>query len=448
MKFHLLILAAGEGTRMRSKLVKVMHPVLGKPMLTYVLETAARLEPLSATIVTGKDGKIVNDLVGNFNFKTVTQTERLGTGHAVLTAKDLYAGVEEPLVVVYGDNPFLQSETVAKLVEAYYTSEAFASVLTVEATDPHGYGRILKDKTGNILEIKEEKDCNEEQRKITEVNSGCYCFNSKQLFKALDRVKPNNKQNEIYLTDVIGIMVSNGQKVVPIKILEEWQTLGVDSRQKLALANMILRDRINEHWMTEGVSIVDPRNTWIGSDVIIGADTTILPGTHIQGTSIIGGDCLIGPDTIIADSKIGKGCNAQFAVIKDSEVFDNVNLGPFCYLRGGAFISDGAKVGTFVEIKNSLVGPKSKVPHLSYMGDAVIGKNVNIGAGSITCNYDGTKKSKTTIGDNAFIGSDTLFIAPVEVGKDAMTGAGSVVRQNVAQNEVVAGVPAKKIKGK
>lgn len=448
MKFNLLILAAGEGTRMRSKLIKVMHPVLGKPMLAYVLRTAAALEPSKVAIVTGKDSSVVNSLVGEFNFETVTQTERLGTGHAVMMARELFENSDEPLVVVYGDNPFLQAKTIAELVNVYYETQSFASVLTVQAQDPHGYGRILKDSSGNILEIKEEKDCNDEERKITEVNSGCYCFNSQELFKALDQVRPNNIQNEIYLTDVIGIMVKNGQKVAPIKIYDEWQTLGVDSRQKLAQANAILRDRINERLMAEGVSIIDPQNTWIESDATIGPDTTIYPGTYIKGATVIGADCQVGPNTIIENSKIGNGCVIQIAVIKDSEILDKANLGPFCYLRGGAVISDGAKVGTFVEIKNSLVGPQSKVPHLSYMGDAEIGKNVNIGAGSITCNYDGSKKSKTIIGDDSFIGSDTLFIAPVEVGKNATTGAGSVVRQDVADNEVVAGVPARKIKDK
>lgn len=433
---------------MRSKMIKVMHPVLGKPMLSYVLETAASLKPSRVAVVTGKNSGIVNDLIGKYLFDTVTQTERLGTGHAVLMAKDVFSSSKEPLVVVYGDNPFLQAETISQLVKTFYETKASSSVLTIEAKDPHGYGRILKNEVGDILEIKEEKDCSDLQREITEVNSGCYCFETAELFNALEKVKPNNKQNEIYLTDVIGILVQSGKKVVPVKIYDEWQTLGVDSRKKLALANQILKDRINDHWMAEGVTIVDPANTWIESDVKIGPDTTIWPGTYLKRESIIGGDCQIGPNAIIDNSKIGNNVSLRFADIKDSEVKDDANLGPFCYLRNGTVIDTGAKVGTFVEVKNSAVGTKSKVPHLSYIGDAQIGKNVNIGAGSITCNYDGIKKSGTKIGDNAFIGSDTLFVAPVDIGEGAMTGAGSVVRRDVAENEVVAGVPAKVIRKK
>lgn len=448
MNLNLLILAAGEGTRMKSSISKVMHPVLGKPMLSYVLETARTISPSKTAVVIGRGSDIVKKLIENYGFKAILQRERRGTGHAVSMAEDTFGKLEEPLVVVYGDNPFLQPQTIKKLVDEFNKNKASASVLTIEPEDLHGYGRIIRNKTGGIEAIVEEKDCSFSQKSIKEVNAGSYCFAAKELFGALKEVKSHNKQNEFYLTDVIGIMVNKGLKVVPVKISEEWQIIGVDSRKKLAFANRILKQKINDKWMEEGVTIIDPETTWIESAVTIGKDTVILPGTFLKGNTIIGEFCQLGPNCVLEDTTVERNSKIEFAVIKESHIGENAKIGPFCYIRNETVVENGVKIGTFVEMKKSRVGKNSKVPHLSYIGDAEIGENVNIGAGSITCNYDGTKKNKTYVGDNAFIGSDTLFIAPVKVGKGAVTGAGSVVRKDVENNEVVVGMPARRIRKK
>jgi bifunctional UDP-N-acetylglucosamine pyrophosphorylase/glucosamine-1-phosphate N-acetyltransferase len=447
-KIAILILAAGEGTRMKSKTPKVLQPIMGKPMLSYVLKTARDIQPEKIVVVVGHgQDKVVKVLDGG-TFTSVVQEEQLGTGHAVLCAADILAQGGNPLVVLYGDNPFIRATTIDKLVNTFLENKAAASILTVEAADPKGYGRVIKSDAGMINKIIEEKDASVEQRKIKEVNAGSYCFDSQKLFKALESLEPNNNQKEIYLTDVIEKFVLAGENVVPVKAEFQWETMGVDSREKLAQANAILRDQINKRLMAEGVMITDPSTTWIDNEAKIGNDTTILPFTFIQGKTEIGQDCKIGPNVIIENSKLGNECSVVFSVIKESKIGNNVQLGPFCSIRKDTQAEDFSKIGTFVEIKKSKVGKKSKVPHLSYIGDAEIGYDVNIGAGSITCNYDGVNKNQTIIEDGAFIGSDTLFVAPVKVGRGAVTGAGSVVKNDIGTDEIVAGVPARHIKRK
>lgn len=446
MDFNVLILAAGEGTRMKSAIPKVLQPILGIPMLRYVLKTVESLKPVKSAIVLGNGKENVQKAVDLDGYTIVTQKERLGTGHAVLSADKELSSSPHPTVVLYGDNPFLQASTIKELVSAYYSGEFGASILTVRATDPAGYGRIIRDSNDNLSSIVEEKDADQKQRLINEVNAGSYCFNTRKLFEYLSDVKPHNKQKEIYLTDVIGIMVDSGHKIQPVMADNEMETMGIDSKNKLAAANALMRDKINSKFMEEGVTIQDPLSTWIQPDVEISRDTVILPNTLINGRTSIGEECIIGPNTLIEDARIGNRAKIQFAVVKESSIGSDTSLGPFCYLRNQAVINDSAKVGTFVEIKKSSIGKKSKVPHLSYMGDAEVGEDVNIGAGSITCNYNGKTKHKTKIGDNAFIGSDTLFVAPVNVGEGAVTGAGSVVKKDVDVKEVVAGMPARKIR--
>lgn len=444
----ILILAAGEGSRMKSKTPKVLQPIMGKPMLSYVLETAESLKPAEIVVVVGHGQEKVVKVLDGGKFKTAVQSEQVGTGHAVLCADGMLKNNNGPLVVLYGDNPFIQATTLERLVRAFSENDAAASLLTVDTMDPKGYGRIIKDKEGMITKIVEEKDANEDQKKIKEVNAGSYCFDTAELFRILETLEPNNRQKEIYLTDVIEKIVLQNKKVAPVKAEFEWETLGVDSREKLARANAILRSQINSRIMSQGVTIVDPDTTWIDNDVKIGNDTTILPFTFIYGETEIGEDCRIGPSVTIENSSIGNGSQVIYSTIKNSEIKDNVNIGPFSSVREGAFADNDVRIGSFVEIKKSKIGNKSKVPHLSYIGDAEIGNGVNVGAGSITCNYDGVKKNKTTIEDGAFIGSDTLFVAPVKIGKGAVTGAGSVVKKDVVAEEIVAGVPARRLKKK
>lgn len=448
MDFSILILAAGEGTRMKSKTPKVLQPVLNRPMISYLLDTSKLLDPKKIVIVVGHGQEKVKDVIGNHKVEITIQEKQRGTGDAVLSAKNNFREMSHPVVVLYGDSPFIKKETIERLVDNYTSEKSAISILTINVSDPTGYGRIVRSGDGRINRIIEEKDANVEQKEIKEVNTGCYCFEPNLLFGTLETLKPNNNQKEIYLTDVIEKAILANKKVVSIQTNDEMEIYGIDSRQKLARANAMMRDKINNSLMDDGITIIDPDTTWIGDDVKIGNDTTIMPNTFIREGTQIGADCEIGPNVIIKNSKIGKGCSVVNAVIIESIIEDDVSIGPFSYLRKGTYVKNNSKVGTFVETKNATINSNSKVPHLSYMGDVEIGENVNIGAGSITCNYDGVSKNKTVIEDGAFIGSDTLFVAPVKIGKGAVTGAGSVVRKDVSPKEVVAGVPAKHIKEK
>lgn len=429
-----LILAAGEGTRMKSALPKVAHRVLGVPMVRLVVDAVRAAGCDRIIAVTGHGAETVEALVEGV--ECVRQDRQLGTGHAVMCAASLLEGATGSLVVLSGDTPLMSPETIMGLLAMRETSGSAVTVLTAHMPDPTGYGRIVRDRDGSIAEIVEEKDCSPEQRRIDEVNTGTYCFDSGVLFAHLDRLTTSNAQGEYYLTDMIALFNEEGLGVSATLTEDPFETLGVNSRVQLAEATRVLQRRINRRWMLEGVTMTDPDMVWIGPDAELGTDVELLPMTTIMGTAKIGDRSVIGPGTRITDSFVGDDCVVDSSVLVKAQVGDGVTVGPVAYLRPGAVLENGSKAGTCVEIKNSVVGEGSKVPHLSYIGDATIGRDVNIGAGTITCNYDGRRKHKTEIDDGAFVGSDTMLVAPVRIGKQAITGAGSAISQDVPEGSL------------
>ncbi len=412
MELAVVVLAAGSGTRMKSKISKVVHKVAGKPMISHVTQTAQALNPQKIIVVVSDNYEQVKSSVGE-DVQYCIQKEQLGTAHALLQTKDLFKDFTGNILVLYGDAPLVEVESLEEMLYFHEDTEAAATVITAEAGDPTGYGRIVRSGE-RIAAIVEEKDANQDQRAIREVNSGMYCFNDKALFEKLLKVKPHNEQSEYYLTDVISMLVDEGAPVETFELPIE-EILGVNSRQELAQANLLMYQQIIHKWMSNGVTIIDPLNTYIERDVIIDNDSVIYPQTMIKGSTKIGSSCEIGPSCHIDNAQIGNDCT----------------VGPFSRLRPGTVLADKAKVGSFCEVKNSSVGKGSKVPHLSYIGDTTIEEDVNVGAGTITCNYDGSKKHKTHIKKGAFIGSDTMLVAPVTIGKNAFTGAGSVIGHDV-----------------
>ncbi|MFA6216501.1 MAG: NTP transferase domain-containing protein [Candidatus Omnitrophota bacterium] len=411
-----IILAAGKGTRMKSEVPKVLHKVCGRPMLGYVLDLVASLRIKKTVTVLGFKADDVRDFIGNAS-QTVIQKKLLGTADAVKEALPLLKGFSGSVIVLYGDIPLLQKQTIAKLIKRHADSGAAATMLTAKIEKPVGYGRVLRDAYCSIYGIVEEKDADDFQKGIKEINTGIICFDMKKLVSALKRVKPNNRKKEYYLTDVIGILYKQGDVIESVDSPDVLETMGVNSRLELSKAQKIMQQRINEEFMKAGVSIIDPDSAFISYGVKIGQDTTIYPFTVIE-----------------KNVKIGKSCK----------------VGPFARLREGTVLNDEVVIGNFLEISRSALGSKTLAKHFSYIGDCRIGKSVNIGAGTVTANYDGTHKNITVIEDGAFIGSDTVLIAPVRIGKAAKTGAGSVVRRNhhVAAGQTVVGVPAQPLKAK
>ncbi|MFZ5945279.1 MAG: bifunctional UDP-N-acetylglucosamine diphosphorylase/glucosamine-1-phosphate N-acetyltransferase GlmU [Bacillota bacterium] len=426
-----IVLAAGQGTRMKSKLPKVLHKVAGIPMLGHVLNTLEGAQICRKILVLGHGAKEIEENIKD-NLQVVYQWEQLGTGHAVMQAEKLIGPEDENVLVVCGDTPLLQVETLNNLLQKHQETDAVITVLTSIIKNPRGYGRIIR-RDNLIKAIVEEKDANEEQRAVNEINTGTYCFKGDFLKQSLSRLSNRNSQKEYYLTDLIGIAVENGLRVEGYILEDIRESLGINNKIQLAEAEKIMRLRVLERCMLEGVTIIDPDTTFIDGRVRIGADTIINPGTIIEGNSIIGEDCVIGPGVRVTDSIIGKGSNVQNSVILESIIGQNCKIGPFAYLRPGSELKDNVKIGDFVEIKKSIIGIGSKVPHLSYIGDSYIGENVNIGCGTITCNYDGKAKHQTIIEDGAFIGSNANLIAPVKVGKNSVIGAGSTISQDVPE---------------
>lgn len=425
-----LVLAAGKGTRMKSMLPKVLHKVGGKPMVEQVLDAAETAGATRNIVVIGFGAEAVRDTVGN-RADFVVQAEQLGTGHAVMQAKELLTGFTGTVLVLCGDTPLLEGETLAKLIAAHQGKQAMATVLTAQMPDPTGYGRVIRDERGQVLRIVEQKDATPAELAVTEVNTGIYCFDCQALFKALEGITCNNAQGEYYLTDVIGIFAGQGAIVWAATAEDFQETLGINSRVQLAEAERIFRRRTLVRLMDSGVTIMDPDSTFIDKDVAIGADTIIYPFTWIEGKTVIGKNCSIGPSSRITNTIIGDNTTIQFTYAHECSVGDKVTVGPYVQLRPGTNLAKGVKVGNFVEVKNSNVGENSKLPHLSYIGDTDMGAGVNIGSGTITVNYDGRNKSRTIIEDNAFIGCNTNLVAPVTVGKGAYVGAGSTITKDV-----------------
>jgi bifunctional UDP-N-acetylglucosamine pyrophosphorylase/glucosamine-1-phosphate N-acetyltransferase len=424
-----LVLAAGEGTRMRSEIPKVAHEVLGVPMVRLVVDAATEAGCERVVVVTGHKAEVVEALLDGVS--CARQDRQLGTGHAVMCAREALAGTTGSLVVLSGDTPLLRPETIAALIASREDSGSAASVLTTRVDDPSGYGRIVRDDKGSLCGIVEHKDATTGQLAVDEINTGTYCFDAAVLFEHLDRLSTDNAQGEFYLTDMVGIFASEGLGVVSASTDDPAETLGVNSRVQLAEASRVLQGRINERHMLAGVTMVDPSLVWIAPTVTVGRDVTLEPMTFLMGDTSIAEGAHLGPNTRVTDSSVGADARIDSSVVVSAIVGERVTVGPVAYLRPGAVLEAGSKAGTCVEIKNTVVGEGSKVPHLSYIGDATIGRGANIGAGTITCNYDGVRKHRTVIGDGAFVGSDTMLVAPVRIGADAVTAAGSAISRDV-----------------
>jgi bifunctional UDP-N-acetylglucosamine pyrophosphorylase/glucosamine-1-phosphate N-acetyltransferase len=451
----ILILAAGLGTRMKSDLAKVLHRLDGRPLINHVVGTALELDPQKICVVVGHQASDVEAAVvletGKGRVDFAVQKEQLGTGDAVNAGRPLLSERDSTLLVLSGDVPMIRTETLKALAEMHARHRgrgAACTVLTVRLKDPSGYGRVVRDENGIFDRIVEQKDASDEEKGIDEINSGIYCFDAGKLFAALSQVTDDNAQGEYYLTDVPRILREQGDEIAIYQCSDPREVEGINDRRQLAAMEKLIRRRTIDKLMVEdGVTFLDPRSAYISSRSLIGRDTVISQNVTIEGLSVVGERCTIRPGTRIADSVIGSHTEIRDnCFITDSEVGDNCTVGPMAHLRGHAIMEADAKVGNFVELKKSRLGRGSKASHLTYLGDATIGVDSNIGAGTVTCNYDGKNKHETHIGDNVRIGSDTMLIAPVTVGDGAVTGAGSVVTKDVEENTLVAGVPAKQIR--
>ncbi|MBN1304836.1 MAG: bifunctional UDP-N-acetylglucosamine diphosphorylase/glucosamine-1-phosphate N-acetyltransferase GlmU [Anaerolineales bacterium] len=444
MSVTAVLLAAGQGTRMKSDFPKVLHPICGQPMLGYALDAVEEVSTEKPVVVIGNGAEQVSELIAE-QVRFVIQEPRLGTGHAVLQVESLLKGQTDHVVVTYADMPLLRSETIRELVETQTENTGPITLLTVVADDPRGFGRIVRQSDGTVKEIIEEAQASPDELQIKELNAGAYCFSSSWLWEALHRIKVSPK-GEYYLTDLIGLAVADGLAVQAVVGSDPTELIGVNTRIHLSEAEAVMRERINRFHMLNGATIIDPQSTYIDKGIRIGQDTVILPNTYLRGRTEIGSRCEIGPNSLICDTKIGNNCRLLMAVTDNAVVEDHVDIGPFARLRKGAYLCKGVHMGNFGEVKDSTLRAGVKMGHFSYIGNADIGAETNIGAGTITCNYDGTKKHPTEIGENVFIGSDTMLVAPLKIGKHSRTGAGSVVTKDVPEDTLVAGVPARPIR--
>ncbi|GAB4423343.1 MAG: bifunctional UDP-N-acetylglucosamine diphosphorylase/glucosamine-1-phosphate N-acetyltransferase GlmU [Anaerolineales bacterium] len=445
MKVAAVLLAAGKGTRMKSDLPKVLHPIAGKPMLWHVLQAMKAACTERPVVVVGHGAQQVEAFVGEAGH-CVLQEPQLGTGHAAMQAEAALKDKVDYVIVTYADMPLLRGETFKQLVEMQQANSGPISMLTVIADDPRGFGRILRKPDGTVGAIVEEYVATPEQKAIKELNVGAYCFSADWLWSALKRIPKNPKKGEYYLTDTIELAVADGLPVQALVHDNLAETIGINTRVHLAEAEAAMRQRINRELMLAGVSMIDPASTYIQAGVQIGKDTVIQPNTYIQGQVSIGEGCQIGPNAHIRDSKIGNRCIVFMSVMEGALLEDDVDIGPFARLRKGAHLDKGVHMGNFGEVKDSHLGPGVKMGHFSYIGNAEIGANTNIGAGTITCNYDGTHKHHTEIGEDVFIGSDTMLVAPLKLGDRSRTGAGAVVTKDVPADTLAVGMPARKIK--
>jgi bifunctional UDP-N-acetylglucosamine pyrophosphorylase/glucosamine-1-phosphate N-acetyltransferase len=443
MRLTPIILAAGQGTRMRSKLPKMLHPLAGKALVLHALELVAGLTAEKPIVVVGHGMEAVQQAVGDAA-RFAVQQEQLGTAHALLAAESAAAesGPSDLVLVTAGDMPLLRADTLQKLVQLQASNPGPLSLLTVELDDPHGFGRVLRAPDDSVRAIVEEAAATPEERAVRELNASVYCFQAAWLWPALRRIKVSAK-GEYYLTDLVQLAAQDGLTVRALKTDDPSEAIGINTRVHLAEAEAVLRRRITTRWMLEGVTIIDPATTFIEPGVTIGADTTVWPNTYLRGKTSIGEGCNLGPDTIIENSQVGAGCRILASYLESSTLEENVKMGPFCHLRPGAHLAKGVKMGNFGEVKGSYLGEGVHMGHFSYIGDATIGAHTNIGAGTITCNYDGVHKFKTEIGEDAFIGSDTMLVAPLKIGKGGRTGAGAVVTHDVPDGGTVIGVPAR-----
>jgi bifunctional UDP-N-acetylglucosamine pyrophosphorylase/glucosamine-1-phosphate N-acetyltransferase len=428
-------MAAGKGKRLRSALPKVLHPLAGRPVLRHVLEAARRLRPWRTVVVVSHGKEQVEEAVRSWGIDAifVDQGDPLGTGHAVMVAEGA-VGRADDVLVLPGDEPLVTAEQLRELMRIHRRRDVAAVLQTTEAAEPRGFGRVIRNGR-DLVRITEGDEASREELAITEVATSVYAFRREDLFKALPLLSRETKQKEYYLHHVLPVLLEKGERVA-IQRVDADGVVGANSRSEMARAGAVLRRRINEELMASGVTLVDPDRTYIDAGVKVGADTTILPGVHLEGETRVGKGCTIGPDSRIVDSRIDDDVEVTYSVVRGARVGEGATVGPYAHLRPGTVLGRGTKAGSFVEIKASKIGDGSKVPHLAYVGDATIGKGVNVGAGTITCNFDGYEKHRTVIGDGAFIGSDTMLVAPVRIGRNAVTGAGSTITRDVPDGEL------------
>lgn len=449
LPLDILILAAGLGTRMKSARAKVLHKLGGRPLIAHVCRTATLLNPRKIYVIVGyqaDDVRVaVEKEIGIDQAGFVNQSEQRGTGDAVVAARSALAEAKSTVLILSGDVPLVRAETLRALIEKHHADNASCTMLTVRLENPAGYGRIVHAEDGRFLKIVEQKDATAEERQIREINAGIYCFDGEKLFAALERVRPTNSQGEYYLTDVPGILRDNGEQISIYQHHDSREVSGVNTRAELAeFENLLRRSTIRRLMLDGGVTFIDPSHTYVGNEAEVGRDCIIHPDVHIEGGSVLGEGCEIHHGARITDSRLGNRVTVKdHCVIVDSDIADDCAVGPFAHLRMNARMEERSVVGNFVEVKKSRIGRRTKSMHLTYLGDATIGEDTNIGAGTVTCNYDGKQKHPTVIEDHVRIGSDTMLVAPVRVGSGAVTAAGSVVTEDVPPHTLVAGVPAK-----
>ncbi|GJQ35603.1 MAG: bifunctional protein GlmU [Anaerolineaceae bacterium] len=445
MKITAILLAAGQGTRMKSSLPKVLHPIAGKPMIWHALQAISHSTTEKPVVVVGHGAEEVKNYLGD-SAQTVLQEPQLGTGHAVMQAESLLKGKSDLVVVCYADMPLLRGETLQKLVDTQRMNSGPMSILTVIADDPRGFGRIIRKGDGSVAAIVEEYVATPDQLQVKELNVGGYCFDSNWLWDALHRIPKNPKKGEYYLTDTVELAAKEGLPIHATVMDDLEETIGVNTRVHLSEVETAMRRRINQSHMLNGVTMIDPSSVYIEAGIRIGRDTVIMPNTFLHGKTELGERNVVGPNTIIRDSKIGNGCKILSSVLEGALLENDVDMGPFARLRKGAHLGNHVHMGNFGEVKDSHLEDGVKMGHFSYIGNARIGANTNIGAGTITCNYDGEKKHNTEIGEDVFIGSDTMLVAPLKLGDGARTGAGAVVTKDVADDTLVVGMPARAIR--
>ncbi len=436
-----VVLAAGVGSRMRSRTPKVLHPLAGKPLIHHVLAQARDAGLPRPVVVVSPDAGAVREAVGEAA-DFVVQEYAGGTGHALQCAQPMVEDTTEHVVVLYADVPLLRPETLRALMDRHVEHDADVTFLTALESPQEGLGRVMRDDHGGVAAIVEDHEASGAEQAVREVNGGVYCFRARDLWAQLAGLTPSSK-GERYLTDLIALTLSSGGTVQTFSVDDGLEVLGVNNRDHLAQAEACVRERVRRHWMLAGVTLLDPPSTFIDDDVELGEDTVIYPNTHLYGATRVGADCHIGPNTVIHDSTVGEGCRVVASMLEGAVLEQGVEIGPFSHLRSGAHLERDVHIGNFVEVKKSRLGVDAKAGHFTYIGDATIGARVNIGAGTVTCNFDGVNKNPTTIEEGAFIGCDTMLVAPVTVGREAVTGAGSVVTRDVAPGSLVVGMPAR-----
>ncbi len=431
MKPTVVILAAGLGTRMKSGLTKALHPIAGMPLVQHVLNAASGMDPEKIILVLGHQANRVREAVGNYRAEFVLQEKQLGTGHAVQQAREAVAGLPGPVMILCADTPLLTGETLRAVNELHQKSRAAVTLVTARVENPFGYGRVVRGK-GGVLRVIEEKDASAAEKKIREVNAGIYCFDRDFLLASLTQLGKNNAQGEYYLPDTIALARKKKRAVAALLCRDTDEVMGVNSRYDLSRAEAVMRWRVNRRWMLEGVTMIDPGTTFVGAEVALARDVVLYPNVRIEGKTTIGDGCVIYPGSRIVDSVLASSVTVKdCSVIEESNIDSGASIGPFAHLRPGAVIGEAARIGNFVEVKKSKIGAGSKANHLSYVGDAIIGRDVNIGAGVITCNYDGYEKHRTVIEDDVFVGSDAQLVAPVTVGRGALIAAGATITHDV-----------------